>query len=435
MIVIEIPEGVYSMKAKRSIIKNNALRYRKASKKQKKEILDDLEKTTHLHRKYITTLLNRTGKVYYTPQGIKLVGDPTITYLHKRGRKKKYTQELISYLKALWVLCHYRSSLHLKAFILENQAWLFNGSAKQILDEFPKEEQLDLHPLQQIPPAIKEHLITISSATIERLLKPIKDQYRLKKRYQPHPRASMLKKQIPVEPHYRKPLGQIGYCESDTVHLSGNNPRGGYCLALGDVEINTGWSEYRALRNRAHIWTERALTDIDKTVPYQVHTRHPDGGSELINAAVLAYTKKHNIRYVRSRAYHKNDNPAVESRHFILVRSYIGYRRYDTDAAYEILKELLPLISTLHNYFIPTMMLKSKMRVGGKIYKTYDINTPYNRVLNSPAVAEEKKQELRERKATLSYPELLQTILKLKKKLDRAYRNKYNPNPNDDEDE
>ncbi|MCX7994865.1 MAG: hypothetical protein N3A65_03700 [candidate division WOR-3 bacterium] len=43
MISIDIPEGVYTMKAKRSIIKNNALRYRKASKREKKEILDDLK--------------------------------------------------------------------------------------------------------------------------------------------------------------------------------------------------------------------------------------------------------------------------------------------------------------------------------------------------------------------------------------------------------
>ncbi|MEO0227257.1 MAG: hypothetical protein ABIL70_04310 [candidate division WOR-3 bacterium] len=39
MITISIPEEVYTMKAKRSIIKNNALLYRKASKKQRKEIL------------------------------------------------------------------------------------------------------------------------------------------------------------------------------------------------------------------------------------------------------------------------------------------------------------------------------------------------------------------------------------------------------------
>ncbi len=435
MICISIPEEVYTMEAKRSILKVNAQLYRRATKSKKKEILDDLEKALHLHRKYIIKLLNRTGKVYYTPQGVKLIGDPTITYLHKRGRKKKYTQEILPWLEAIWVFSHYRSSIHLRAFIDHNHSWLLAGLPKQTIDAYPKEQRQALQPLTHIPDHIKERLITISSATIERLLKPIKEQYRLKHRYRPHPRASVLKKQIPVEPHFNKIFGRIGYTETDTVHFSGGNSGGDYCLALGDVEINTGWCEYRALRNRAHIWVERALNDIDKTVPYQVHTRHPDGGAEFINKAVVEYNKRHDIRYVRSRAYYKNDNPAVESRHWLLVRSYVGYRRYDTDAEYRILVELLPLISMLHNYFMPTMMLTRKVRVGGKVYRTYDIDTPYNRVLKSPDVSEEKKQALRETKAALSYPELLLKILQLTKKLDQAYRNKYNPIPKDDEDE
>ncbi|MGQ9701824.1 MAG: hypothetical protein ACUVQT_05160, partial [bacterium] len=61
MITISIPEEVYTMETKRSIIKENARMYRNASRKQKKEIIDDLVATLHLHRKYIITLLNRTG--------------------------------------------------------------------------------------------------------------------------------------------------------------------------------------------------------------------------------------------------------------------------------------------------------------------------------------------------------------------------------------
>mgnify|MGYP005861674783 FL=1 len=95
MIAINIPAVLYSMDNKKSIIKENLKNYKKASKKVKTDMLDDLEKTLHWHRKYIITLLNRTGKVYYTPQGLKLVGDPTVSYIHNRGRKKKYTEELL----------------------------------------------------------------------------------------------------------------------------------------------------------------------------------------------------------------------------------------------------------------------------------------------------------------------------------------------------
>jgi replication initiation and membrane attachment protein DnaB len=69
---ITIPQEIYTMQAKRSIIKTNARKYRKATKKMKSAILNDLVNTTHLDRKYLTTMLNNTGKVFYTPQGVKL---------------------------------------------------------------------------------------------------------------------------------------------------------------------------------------------------------------------------------------------------------------------------------------------------------------------------------------------------------------------------
>lgn len=324
MISISIPGEVYTMKAKRSIIKHNALLYRKASKKEKKAILDDLQKTIHLHRKYIITLLNRTDKVYYTPQGIKLIGDPTVTYLHKRGRKKKYTEALIPHLKALWVLCHYRSSIHLKTFITCNQDWLFNGISQKTLDAFPREEQIDLRPLKHIPEAINTLLNTISSATIERLLKSTKEQYRVAKRYRPHPHASVLKKKIPVEPHFEKPQDRVGYVELDSVFHSDGDPRGEHCLTIAIPELGLGWDEYRAARNKALGWAVQALEDVKKSAPYELHTVHPDGGTEVLNRAVMEFALQHGIRVVRSRPYHKNDNPVAERRNFTLVRSYVA---------------------------------------------------------------------------------------------------------------
>jgi len=294
---------------------------------------------------------------------------------------------------------------------------------------------MDLAPLVDIPACIKEQLLNISASTIERLLKPIKDQYKLKHRYRPHPHASVLKKKIPVEPHYSKPTGRVGYMESDTVYFSGGRSDKGFCLGYVEAEWETDWTESRALRNRAHSWVERAMRDIDRVVPFVVHTRHPDSGSEIINLAIMAYCEARGIRLVRSRPYHKNDNPVVESRNFTLIRSYVGYRRYDTDAEFRILEELLPLISQLHNYFIPTMKLLRRERVGGKVHRVYEIDTPYNRVMRSPDVSEEKKAELRERKAGLSYLKLLQRIHYLQRKLDQAYQNKYNPIPKDDEEE
>gem|GEM_PF-524213 len=431
--VIITPPGVYTMHGKRSILKANAVLYHKAARKLKTQMLDDLGQTTHLSRKHLTVLLNKTGKVYYTPQGFKLVGDPTITYLHKRGRKKKYTQEIIPWLKVLWVLSSYRSSVHLKAFITINQSWLFGGIQEQMLAGFPKDIRSDLKPLENIPQPIQELLQTISSATIERLLKPLKDEYKLKHRYKPHPHASVLKKKIPVETNFNKVRGKLGYTELDTVHHCVDSTQGSYCLTLSEVEINTHWTELRVLRNRAHKWTYEALRDIDRVVPFAIHTRHVDNGAEFINEPVFRYTQTHGMRYTRSRAYWKNDNPVVESRHWTLIRSYVGYRRYETEAEYKILKELMPLISLKHNYFMPTMITIKKERVGGKVYREYELDTPYNRVLRASETNAEKAQALRERKAALCYLELEQQIVFLVRRLDEVHRKKYNPEPEDEE--
>ncbi len=130
-----------------------------------------------------------------------------------------------------------------------------------MFNEFPEEEQNNLRPIKQpIPPAIKELLTAISSATIERLLKPIKEQYRVAKRYRPHLHASVLKKKIPVEPHFEKPQDRVGYVELDSVSHSDGDLGGEHCLTIAVPELGLGWDEYRAARNKAMGWAFASLS-------------------------------------------------------------------------------------------------------------------------------------------------------------------------------
>ena len=284
------------MKAKRSIIKINALKYHKAAKKLKSAILNDLVETTHLHRKYLTVLLNNTGKVCYNLQGVRFIADPTITYIHNRGRKKTYTQELIPYLKTLWELTGFRSSIHLVTFIKANQTLLYEKPFD--FEELAKETQTKVIKLLSASTETKAKLLKISSATVDRLLRPVKEKYRLAHKYKPHPHASIIKKNIPVESYFDKPKhGPLGYTEIDLVHHCGSIAEGSFCYTLNETEINTGWTELRALRNKARVWTLEALADIDKSVPFKIHTRYVDNGSEFINNSFISLypTRKHEI--------------------------------------------------------------------------------------------------------------------------------------------
>ncbi|MEO0116478.1 MAG: hypothetical protein ABIK97_02920 [candidate division WOR-3 bacterium] len=94
----------------------------------------------------------------------------------------------------------------------------------------------------------------------------------------------------------------------------------------------------------------------------------------IINAFVLGYTKEQGIKYTRSRDYHtrrlrltrrENDAPYVESRHWTMVRSYVGYRRYDTEEEYGILDRLLRYIKSM-KLILHSIGFKSKGSRGGE---------------------------------------------------------------------
>jgi hypothetical protein len=64
------------------------------------------------------------------------------------------------------------------------------------------------------------------------------------------------------------------------------------------------------------------------------------------------------------------------------------------------------------------MKLLQKTRIGSRVTKKYDKpRTPYQRILESPHVPEEKKELLRKQYATLNPAALKRTITKLQQKL------------------
>ena len=79
---------VYTRKGRMSIILENAPRYRRASRKVKSQLLDELSRMLHYHRTYLASLLRNGGRDVYTPQGLRLIADPKASLVSRRGRKK-----------------------------------------------------------------------------------------------------------------------------------------------------------------------------------------------------------------------------------------------------------------------------------------------------------------------------------------------------------
>jgi len=397
-----------------SVILANARRYRSSRKKLKLQILNELAPVLHYNRRYLALLLRNSGRSVFTHRAIRFVADPRVSLVSHRGRKKTYTAELVPYLEAAWKLADGISSVHLAAFIKANPLVLFR------------------HPkLKGIPARLKQQLRSISPATIDRLLGPVRDRTALKQRYPRNPHVSWLRKTVPIQPYHDKPADRFGHLEADTVLHCGASAHGQFICTLTATEAAAGWTEMRALPNRAQLWVTRALKHILARLPFKAAGLHSDNGGEFLNTTLLRTTSRRSLKQTRSRSYHKNDAPYVESKNGSLVRAYIGHRRHDTRQELTILRQLVPLIALRHNLFMPTMKFEppaAQAPAAGRRRRT--TATPYHRLLASPKLSPSKKRRLRALRRSTDYFTLTQRLADLLHRLDQTYLAKYSQAPN-----
>jgi hypothetical protein len=136
-----------------------------------------------------------------------------------------------------------------------------------------------------------------------------------------------------------------------------------------------------------------------------------DNGSEFINQGLYDYCRRSGITFTRSRSYKKNDSCHVEQKNWSVVRRVIGYHRFSSKAAFEVLGNVYPLLRLYINFFQPVLKLMRKSRHGAKVHKVYDkAQTPYQRLLRSGVLTEEKRRELEAVYAALNPVTLLRQI-------------------------
>ena len=118
------------------------------------------------------------------------------------------------------------------------------------------------------------------------------------------------------------------------------------------------------------------------------------------------------VQFTRSRPYHKNDNAHVEGKNWTHVRQWLGYRRFENPKIVDSLNNLYKHEWRLfHNFFMPSVKLQAKERIGSKIVKRHDSpKTPYQRILDSKFIPTQTKQLLKEQFKTLNPFKLRKTI-------------------------
>ena len=133
------------------------------------------------------------------------------------------------------------------------------------------------------------------------------------------------------------------------------------------------------------------LNDIARTMPFPILGVDSDNGSEFINDHLLGWCQGRQVTFTRARPGNKNDGCHVEQKNWTVVRTVVGYHRYDTAAELLLLNEIWQLQSKLTNYFYPQQKLVSKVRKGAKVSKKHDeAATPFHGAIDHPTMAVER---------------------------------------------
>jgi hypothetical protein len=386
-----------TMKGRKELAEVTASRYRKAGKKEKKVILDEFVQATGLTRWYSSWVLRNHGKLVRVTPGLKLVGD--VTRKIKKHRDRLYDEAVVEVLKKVWAIMDLICGKRLAPAL------------KEVVPVLEREGEIRLDS------KTRTKLLSISPATIDRLLAPERKKMQLKGRSGTKP-GTLLKHQIPIRTFSQWDEKIPGFAELDLVGHDGGHSYGDYCQTLDLTDVCTCWTEMEGVLNKAQIWVFGALVNIRNRMPFDLLGIDSDNGSEFINHHLVNYCKKERITFTRGRPYKKNDNCYVEQKNFSVVRRAIGYCRYETEEELRILNKLYANLRLYINYFQPVMKLQSKERIGSKVKKHYDQPlTPYKRVLQSPSVSDASKRRLGKEYAQLNPAQLKREMDALHKKL------------------
>jgi Integrase core domain len=343
---------------RRAITETAAARYQLASKHGKSRILDELCANTGWHRSHARKALTAALQ-------------PKIVTA-RSPRPVKYGPEVIAALTVCWTVLGMPAGKRLAPML---------GELVAVLRHFGE---------LSIDEGTAALLVSMSAATIDRRLADERANHQLKGRVGTKP-GSLLKSQIPVRTWAEWDNARPGFVEIDLVWHDGGNRGAGHAFTLTVTDIATGWTENRSVADKSAKCVLAALNDIARRMPFPILGVDSDNGSEFINEDLLQWCQGRQITFTRARPGNKNDGCHVEQKNWTVVRTVVGYYRYDTAAELLVLNEIWQLQSRLTNYFYPQQKLVSKVRQGAKVAKKHDkATTPFHRAIDHPTMTVER---------------------------------------------
>ncbi|OLE32691.1 MAG: hypothetical protein AUG45_09495 [Ktedonobacter sp. 13_1_20CM_3_54_15] len=316
---------------RRKYVKLMEPRYRKAKRKERSQLLSEMEQVSKLHRKHLIRLLN---------------GESLDRKKRRTPRSRTYGLEVEGVVLRVWESLDYICAERLTPSLVQMAQHLARFGSVVLTAE------------------VESQLATISCATVQRLLRKNRARKGRLPRKGPH-RANQVTKGVP--------MGRIpwntpdpGHFETDLVHHGGESASGEYGDTLQLIDVATGWSERVMLLGRGQLAMERAFTQVLERLPFAVKELHPDNGTEFFNAHLVRFWKERvsGVTLSGSRPYQKNDNRNVEQKNDTLVRHYFGELRLDTAEQIAAGNALYERMWLYYNLFQPVMHRARKNRRG-----------------------------------------------------------------------
>src|SRR6266536_4622164 len=167
-------------------------------------------------------------------------------------------------------------------------------------------ERLLRHNELRCDVARSKKLARMSAATIDRLLRPERQKYQLKGRSHTRP-GTLLKHQIPMRTFNEWDEVRPGFLEIDLVGHDGGVLDSLHAFTLNATDVASGWTSSTALKNKAQVWSLAGIEKIRAKLPFPLLGLDSDNGSEFINETLYNFCVEHNITFMRSRLYRKNE--------------------------------------------------------------------------------------------------------------------------------
>jgi hypothetical protein len=359
-------EEKMSIDERRKYLRQMQKRYTKAGRKEKGQLLDEMEAVTELDRKTLIRLMKSNLK----------------RKARRMQRGRTYGAEVEDAMRVIYPSYDYICGERLTP----NLVWMAQHLAR--------------HGELELTEVLLEKLGQVSISTVNRVLGRIRQDEPRLPRKSPR-RANRLTRDIPT---LRLPWSiQVpGSFEVDLVHHSGPSTAGEYMCTLQLIDVATGWSERMAVLGRSFLVMEGAFRHVLARLPFPVVEIHPDNGSEFFNHHMLRFWGEivQGVKLSRSRPFHKNDNPRVEQKNSSLVRAYLGHERLDSVPQVLVSNRLYDQMWIYYNLFQPVMHLVKKEVIQqdgqpARVKRRHDqARTPFDRLCATDAILPEHRQQL-----------------------------------------